>query len=67
MQVEKLSLTQTELERLDALRDTDDDALYSEVWFFERDSKEYVEFHVHFLTGDNANFDDLREQLGPAG
>ena len=69
VQIVKSSLSQQELERLDDLKETGDDAFCAEAYDCEIDGKPCIELHVDFLKDDGCveKFDALREGLGAEG
>lgn len=69
VRIVKSCLSSKELERLDALRETGDEAFWAEAHDCEVDGKACVELHVDFLKdgGCVETSDKLREELEPGG
>ncbi|CAN0187432.1 unnamed protein product [Laminaria digitata] len=69
VQIMRSALTPQELERLDDIKETGDEAFCAEVYGCEIDGKPCIELHVDFLKDDGCveMFDTLREALGPEG
>lgn len=69
VRIVKSCLPPQELERLDTIRETGDQAFCAEAYDCEVDGKACVELHVDFLkdVGCVEAFDKLREELGPDG